>query len=76
MATKIVKCPKCGLGATHHNLGGVQCCHCGHGCEKLFESSEAPATIPPGKIKTVPLAKEGNYPLFQSQVKSSQTELF
>jgi len=70
MATRIVKCPKCGLGATHHNIGGVQCCHCGHGCGKLFESSEVPAEVPPGK------PFKGNKPLFQSQVKSTQTELF
>ncbi len=72
--TKIVKCPNCSKGATWHPINGVQCCHCGHGCGKLFKSSEAPATIPPGKIKTQ--AFKGNKPLFQSQVKSTQTELF
>lgn len=74
MATKIVNCPKCGGSATWHPIGGVQCCHCGHGCGKLFESSEIPATIPAGKIKTVPF--KDNKPLFKNEGDSTQSELF
>ncbi len=55
MATKILKCPKCTKYATWHAIGGVQCCHCGHGCKKFVD---VPAAVPAGKIKTTATVAE------------------
>ena len=71
---KIVKCPACRKDAVLTLQGKAQCCHCGHGCKTLNLGVQA--TIPKGKIKTVPLPKQGNKSLFQTQVKIDQTELF
>jgi len=71
---KIRKCPKCGGTAVLTLQGKIQCCHCGHGCKTL--NLKVQAEIPKGKIKTVPLPKEGNKSLFQTQVKNNQIDLF